>query len=178
MRPWKTAIGMAVATTLGIACLALWWHDSPLRRVTVVFEPPYPQFNAAGDPILAVFEGRIPCDEANCELRKVGLVLYERPVREAPSTYWLGIVGVGLGNDRTVIQGTWTVREGVKDFAEAVVYELDANAPEDLQRHWRVSDDVLLPLDHGMRPRAGNAAWGYMLSRYRAPYGPRTYTLR
>jgi len=59
-----------------------------------------------------------------------------------------------------------------------VVYELDAGAPKDLQRHWRVSEDVLLPLDQSMRPLAGNAAWGYMLSRYDAPYGPRTYTLR
>jgi len=29
-----------------------------------------------------------------------------------------------------------------------------------------------------MRPLPGNAAWGYMLSRYDAPYGPRTYTLQ
>jgi len=175
MRPSKTAIGSAAAATIAIVSLAIWWHNSPPRRITVTFDPSYPQFNAAGDPILAVFEGRLPCDAPNCELRKVGLVLYERSAPEAPSTYWLGIVGVGLGNDRTVIQGTWTVRSGVKDFPEAMVYELDANAPDDLQRHWRVSDDVLLPLDHGMRPHAGNAGWGYMLSRYGAPYDvPRT----
>ena len=59
-----------------------------------------------------------------------------------------------------------------------MVYELDASAPDDLQRHWRVSEDVLLPLDPGMRPLPGDAAWGYMLSRDTAPYGPRTYTLR
>jgi len=107
----------------------------------------------------------------------VGLVLYEHAATKTPSTYWLGVIGL-IGNDRIVIQGAWTIRKGAKDFPEAVVYELDASAPDDLQRHWRVSEDVLLPLDQSMRPLAGNAAWGYMLSRYDAPYGPRTYTLR
>ena len=177
MRLSKTAIGLAAATTIAIVCLAVWWHYAASRPTTVTFEPPYPQVNAAGDPILAVFEGRIPCSSPNCERRKVGLVLYEHSATRAPSTYWLGLVGL-TGNDRIVMQGTWSIRKGVKDFPEAVVYELDASAPDDLQRHWRVSEDILLPLDRSMRPLAGNAAWGYMLSRYDAPYGPRTYTLR
>jgi len=46
----------------------------------------------------------------------------------------------------------------------------------DLRYVWRVSDDVALPLDERMAPRPGNSGWGYMLSRYDAPYGPRTYT--
>jgi hypothetical protein len=179
MRLSRTAIGLAAAAaaTIAIAGLAVAWHNSPRRPTTVTFEPPYPQLNAAGDPIRAVFEGRIPCSSPNCERRKVGLVLYEHAATRTPTTYWLGLIGL-TGNDRIVIQGTWTIRQGVKDFPEAVVYELDASAPDDLQRHWRVSEDVLLPLDQSMRPLAGNAAWGYMLSRYAAPYGPRTYTLR
>jgi hypothetical protein len=177
MRLSRTAIGLAAAAAIAIVCLAVWWHYGVSRPTTVTFEPPYPQVNAAGDPILAVFEGRIPCSSPNCERRKVGLVLYEHSATRTPSTYWLGLVGL-TGNDRIVIQGTWTIRKGVKEFPEAVVYELDAGAPDDLQRHWRVSEDVLLPLDQSMRPLPGNAAWGYMLSRYAAPYGPRTYTLR
>jgi hypothetical protein len=179
MRLSRTAIGLAAAAaaTIAIAGLAVAWHNSPRRPTTVTFEPPYPQLNAAGDPIRAVFEGRIPCSSPNCERRKVGLVLYEHAATRTPTTYWLGLIGL-TGNDRIVIQGTWTIRQGVKDFPEAVVYELDASAPDDLQRHWRASEDVLLPLDQSMRPLAGNAAWGYMLSRYAAPYGPRTYTLR
>ncbi len=46
---------------------------------------------------------------------------------------------------------------------------LPPTAPHDLRRHWRVSEDVLLPLDASMRPLVGNSAWGYMLSRYAAP---------
>jgi hypothetical protein len=174
----KTVIGLAAAATIGIAGLVAWWQSRPPRPTTVTFDPPYPQINASGDPILAVFEGRIPCAADNCELRKVGLVLYADSAMKAPSTYWLGIVGVGAGNDRIVFQGAWTIRKGVAEFPGAVVYELDASAPYDLRRHWRVSEDVLLPLDASMRPLVGNSAWGYMLSRYAAPYGPRTYTLR
>ena len=177
MRLSKAAIGLTAAAAIVIAGLAAWWHNGRPRPTTVTFEPPYPQFNASGDPILAVFEGRIPCSSPHCERRKVGLVLYEDSATRTPSTYWLGLVGL-TGNDRIVIQGSWTIRKGVKDFPEAVVYELDAGAPDDLQRHWRVSEEVLLPLDQSLRPLPGNAAWGYMLSRDDAPYGPRTYTLR
>src|SRR5262245_45818712 len=57
MRLSKTAIGLAAAATVAIACLAVWWHNGARRPTTVTFEPPYPQLNAAGDPILAVFDG-------------------------------------------------------------------------------------------------------------------------
>jgi hypothetical protein len=177
MRLSRTAIGSVAAATIALACLTVWWHIRPPRPTTVSFDPPYPRLNAAGDPILAMFEGRIPCASPNCERRKVSLVLYEHSATKTPSTYWLGAVGLS-GNERIVIEGAWTIRQGVHDFPEAVVYELDAGAPDDLRRHWRVSEDVLLPLDQSLRPQAGNAAWGYMLSRYHAPYGPRTYTLR
>lgn len=85
------------------------------------------------------------------------------------------MVAVGAGDDRKVVQGDWTIRKGVEDFPEAVVYQLDAKGPDDLQRFWRASADILLPLDESLRPKAGNSAWGYMLSRYAALYGPRTY---
>jgi hypothetical protein len=58
MRLSKAAVGLAAAATIAIAGLAVWWHNRPPPPTTVTFEPPYPQLNAAGDPILAVFEGR------------------------------------------------------------------------------------------------------------------------
>src|SRR5262249_18343002 len=121
MRFSRTAIGLAAAATIAIAGLAVWWHNGPARPAPVTFEPPYPQVNAAGDPILAVFEGRIPCSSPPCERRKVGLVLYQHAATRSPSTYWLGLVGL-TGNDRIVIQGTWTIHKGARDFPEAVVY--------------------------------------------------------
>ncbi|MGB8765434.1 MAG: hypothetical protein WCD07_11685 [Burkholderiales bacterium] len=106
---------------------------------------------------------------------KVWLVLYQNRNTKAPTTYWLGVVGVGKGNDRTVTQGTWILHRGVKDYPEAVVYELDSNTPQDLRYYWRLNENILLVLDQNMSPKAGNGAWGYMLSRDTAPYGPKTY---
>lgn len=80
------------------------------------------------------------------------------------------------GNDRIVTQGRWDIRQGVAGYPGARVVALDALADADLRYFWRVNDDIALVLDEGMKPRPGNSAWGYMLSRYHAPYGPRTYT--
>jgi hypothetical protein len=108
---------------------------------------------------------------------KVSLVLYANRATSAPSTYWLGVVGAA-GDERVVSEGAWTIHRGVAGYAEAAAYELDAHAPANLKRFWRVSADVLLPLDETMTPMPGDAAWGYMLSRYTEPYGPRTYVLQ
>lgn len=132
-----------------------YFHQAP-----VTLEPPYPAVNANGDPILGVFEGRIPC--ADCEKIKVALVLYQNPETKAPTTYWLGRVFV---DDLTVTQGTWTIRQGIKEYPEAVVYELDSNTPEDFRSYWRVNENIMLPLDQNMILKVGNASWGYMLSR-------------
>ena len=173
MKPSRAAIVSAVAAMLVLAGAVAWWSADRPRLVTATFDPAYPETNANGDPILAVFEGRIPCDLPGCQRRKIQLVLYASGHQKTPTTYWLGIIGTS-GNDRVVRQGTWDTRRGVEGYPEALVYVLDA-ADEDLRRLWRVNDDVALLLDDRMSPKAGNGAWGYMLSRYDAPYGPRTY---
>lgn len=145
--------------------------------VQTTFDRPYPARNSAGDPIVAVFVGRIPCASSACEMRKVEIVLYGRERGWVPTTYWMGQIGVGLANDRVVEEGTWSERRGAQDYPGATVYALDRPADRSLQYLWRVNDEVLLVLDQSMRPRAGNAAWGYMLSRDCAPYGPRHYPL-
>lgn len=147
------------------------------HKKQTTFDPPYPEVNTNEDPILAVFEGRIPytgpCDV--CEKIKISLVLYQDKETKKPSTYWLGQVVVGEGNDRIVTQGSWILRRGIKGYPSAEVYMLDENTPEELRMYWRVNEDILLPLDKNMAPKVGNSAWGYMLSRYKEPYGPRTY---
>ena len=163
----KTSI---LATMLSVLALAACVHSDPVQTT---FDPPYPERNGAGDPILGVFFGRIPCAIKGCEMRKVELVLYGS--EQVPTTYWLGQVGVGMGNDWLVQQGTWTSRRGVQEYPDGLVYALDINADPSLQYLWRVNDEILLVLDPNMRPRAGTAAWGFMMSRDCAPYGPRTY---
>lgn len=139
------------------------------------FARPYPERNAAGEPILAVFVGRVPCDTRACEMRKVELVLYGSEAGAGARTYWLGQVRVGAGNERDVAEGAWQPARGLREHPQALRYELDARADPSLRRMWRVSEDVMLVLDDALRPRPGNGAWGFMLSRDCAPYGPRDY---
>jgi hypothetical protein len=145
------------------------------HAVQTTFDPAYPERNGAGDPIVAVFEGRIPCAIQGCEIRKVELVLYGRDAGRIPTTYWLGQLRVGMGNDRLVQQGAWIVRRGLQEYPDGLVYALDSSADPSLRYLWRVNDEIVLVLDQNLRPQAGNAAWGSMLSRDCTPYGPKTY---
>jgi len=175
MKSRKVVFALATAAILALGVLGWIFGSHRPHLVTASFDPPYPEANSSGDPILAVMEGRIACSIADCKMLKVTLVLYENKKDSAPATYWLGVVGAH-GNDRIVTQGSWEVRHGVIGYPDALVYALDEHADKDLRFFWRVNDDILLTLDERMRPKAGNAAWGSMLSRYDAPYGPRTYT--
>ena len=60
------------------------------NAVQTTFTPAYPEHQIAGDAIMAVFEGRIPCAEQSCEMRKVELVLYGTNAGQIQTTYWLG----------------------------------------------------------------------------------------
>lgn len=135
--------------------------DAPL-------EPWYALANENGDPLLGVFEGRIPCaiDNLKCTKVKVGLALYQNQETKIPTTYKLVRVYVSTGpGDRVENNGNWTVGHGIEEYPQAVVYELDSNTPEDFRSYWLVNETILLPLDQSMNPKVGNASWGYMLSR-------------
>jgi hypothetical protein len=164
MKPIRALLALSAFVLLGCVSRA---------PVQTTFEPAYPERNSVGDPISAVFAGRIPCEIQGCDKRKVVLVFYGREAGTIPTTYWLGQVTVG--DDSHVQLGAWTTRRGLPQYPNGLVYELDSNADPTLQHLWRVSDDVILVLDQQLRPVAGNAAWGHMLSRDCAPYGPRTY---
>jgi hypothetical protein len=158
----------------GILLLLL--QKTLFNKPPVSFDPPYPEFNLNGDPIQAVYEGRIPCvvPVETCEKIKIGLTLYHDPKTGIPTTFWLGYVGT-LGNDRVIEQGEWSIKHGVPGYPEAEVIALDSNATLELRYYWQVNEDILLLLDNGLNPRVGDTAWGYMLSIYDEPYGPRIY---
>ena len=98
MKSGKTVGAIACAALLAIGVLVWMLTSHRPHLVTASFDPPYPETNSSGDPILAVLEGRIPCSVAGCDKRKVALVLYESKKERAPATYWLGVVGTH-GND-------------------------------------------------------------------------------
>jgi hypothetical protein len=170
------AINFFTRVIIVISLAGFWLYQGGCaQKAPTSFDPPYPETNIAGDPIFVVFEGRVPCTLQDCTVVKVQLVLYQNRETGAPATYWLGLVRVGLGNERMVTQGTWAIQRGVNEYSEGVVYKLDSNTDAAFQYYWRVSDSILLMLDENLNPKTGNAAWSYTLSRYDAPYGPRTY---
>lgn len=130
-------------------------------------EPWYPQVNAQGDSVFAVFESRVPCED--CEKIKVALALYRNGVTHAPTTYALASVYVGRQPEqgRTVAAGIWTIGRGTALDTAATVYQLDTNAPQEFRNFWAISDDILFILDQGQRPRVGTAGYGYALNRMR-----------
>lgn len=134
-------------------------------QTPITFVPPYPTVNINSDPVVGVFEGRVPCYEPNCEKIKTALVLYGNKEAKTPTTYWLGRVLVDGGNEREVSEGAVTIWRGIKEYPNAIVYALDDNAPRDTRLYWRVDENILLPLDQNMDLKVGNASWGYMLSR-------------
>src|ERR1700694_1810892 len=95
--------------TLSVLSLVGCVHPEPVQTT---FDPSYPERSSAGDPILAVFVGRIPCAVKGCNMRKIELILYGRDDGQVPKTYWLGQIGVGMGNDRLFLQGKKTGRRG------------------------------------------------------------------
>ncbi len=136
-------------------------HNSPTTP-----EPWYPSVNANSDPVFAVFESRIPC--ADCEKIKVALVLYRHSETKAPTTYKLARIYVAKRpEDRIVVDGTWTITRGTNLDPNAIVYQLDANAPQEFQTFWVAGQDILFILDHKLRPKVGTAGYSYALNRMR-----------
>lgn len=165
MKRSRFIAGLIVVSVLALGSVLWIFQSGYFRQATTAFAPPYPALNATGDSILGVFEGRTPC--ADCEKIKMALALYENQETKEPSTYWLARVYGGTSDERVVTEGTWARRRGTKEYPDAVVYELDSSTPEDLRLYWRVNEKILLPLDRDENLKAGNASWGYMLSRTR-----------
>lgn len=136
---------------------------STSTNITPTFAPWYPSVNENGDPLLAVFESRIPC--ADCNTIKFGLALYRDRETKAPTTYRMSRLFVGKGNDRTVNEGIWTITHGTKLDSQAVVYQLDSNAPTEYRSYWAIGQDILFLLDQDMSPRVGDGGYSYALNK-------------
>ncbi len=142
------------------------------RERSTASEPWYGATNENGDPVFAVFEGRVPCVEPtlkDCEKIKVALALYRDRRTEAPTTYALARVHVASSPEgsRAVVIGTWRVTRGMPLDANAPVYELDASAPAEFRLYWRIGENILFVLDSALNPRVGTASWSYALNRTR-----------
>jgi hypothetical protein len=140
------------------------------QRHSTIPEPWYPSANENGDPIFAVFEGRIPCTDPEligCDKIKVALVLYQDSHSKIPTTYKLARVYVATSPEgsRVVVDGALTVTHGTKLDPNATVYRLDASAPREFQAYWSIGQNILFILDNDLNPRVGTAGWSYVLNR-------------
>ena len=166
-------VGAGAAFAVGAWVLAA---NTPAEQSA--FPPWYPAANASGDPPSADFENHVPCTiddppAADCQRVKFGLVLYRDAESNEPTTYVMSRIRVGVGNDRQVNEGTWSIGQGTALDPEATVYRLDTGAPEGLDVYWPIGDDILFVLDEELMPRVGDAAHGYALNS--VPLGKRNY---
>lgn len=142
------------------AALVAVWLIRPAKIAPA--ETLFPEMNAAGQPLIAIYEGRVPCNAPGCDKIKVGLGLYGA---DKPESFRLFLVRVDGGNDREAYEGRLILSAGIPDHPGALVLDLGAAAPEPFRSYWQVSADILIPLNAARRPVPGNASWGSMLSR-------------
>jgi hypothetical protein len=172
---------LTAATLLLILVLVFGFMQKNSHDAATEFGPWYPMQNENGDPAVADFENHIPCVTTGnqpikkCDRMKFGLVLYRDAKTKAPTTYIMSRVYVGVSSERSVNKGAWEVTKGNGLDAQAVDYKLDANAPEEFRNFWAIGDDILFILNDDLKPRVGDAAYGYALNRiplgqvYRVP---------
>lgn len=133
--PWRAAISMLGVVGAAAGLWALAYRELPGKRAAAVV-PPHPEISAGGDPIGAVFEGRVPCkkcllredEDRACALCGAG----DQGSDDVLAGLCNGL-GVSGANDRTEIQGTWREQRGAEGYPDAVVYALDERAPAELR---------------------------------------------
>ena len=140
------------------------------QRDPVAVEPWFPTLDEKGDPVFAVFEGRIPCNSPEligCDKVKVSLVLYKDVRSNVPTNYKLARVYVATSpqGNRLVASGLLSVTRGTTLDPSATVYRLDANAPPEFRAHWAIGTDILFMLDERLNLKVGTAGWSYVLNR-------------
>ena len=138
-----------------------------------------------GSSNFGVFVASSPCDAASrpllkipeaadCELIKWRLTLYQDPGTLTPSTYELtytyglpqqGTNGLSRGGTKVERKGRWAIVRGAKADAEASVYRLDQDRPQESVSFLKVDHNLIHLLDQDGSLVAGNAGWSYTLNR-------------
>ena len=124
-----------------------------------------------GSAVLGAFEGRTPCKEIlqvlnmqpvpSCWKMKWSLTLYLDPVTKQPSHFALR----GTYANHETKEGKWSITHGMPGNPDAVLYELEMNAPESVLYLLKGDEHVLFMLDKNKNFLKGNADWSYTLNR-------------
>ena len=150
------AIGLLAFLFMAVSCN---------KNATDVIPPWYPETNDNGDPLLGVFESRVPCSD--CERLKFALAIYKNQQTNLPSTYIMSRVYVGRDENRISNSGNVSVTNGTSIDPLHIVYNLTSGAPEEFESFWKVDDNLLFILDSNLAPRLGDSGYGYVLNRVR-----------
>jgi hypothetical protein len=139
-------------------------------KTSVDVTPWYTATNEKGDAIFAVFNNRLPCSD--CTTTKFEIVFYRDNKTQAPTTYkmrrvYVGVESIRSVNDDIVIDtdGTWTITQGTPIYPQVKVYQLDANSPEEFRLYMALSDDVVFILDNERYPLIGDGFYSYSLNK-------------
>lgn len=117
------------------------------------------------DALFGVFEGRVPSGPDGLQKTKIALTLLRDPALKTPTEAWMQWIPVPPDEIvRHVWRGTWRLEKGTPHDDRAPVIVL-SDSPAGLGAFQAVGGSLLLGLDADRRPRVGNAAWNYTLSR-------------
>ncbi len=135
--------------------------------------------------VLGIFVASTPCSQgtrplpgipvnADCELVKWNLTLYQDGSEKTPTTYKLhclyglpkqGTKGFIGGGKKVEMEGKWTIIKGLATNPNAIVYRLNDNKTNKTISFLKLNDNLLHLLDGDQHLMIGNAAWSYTLNR-------------
>lgn len=97
--------------------------------------------------LIGTFEGVLPC--ADCEGIKTELTLYQDAANSENNNYTLKETYLGnqTGDTSFNSTGKWDILRGIKGSADAIVYFLNYDEPEESRYFLKKSEDSLLMLD-------------------------------
>jgi hypothetical protein len=141
--------------------------------------------SSSDSSVLGVFVASTPCREgtkplkeipldADCELIKWNLVLYQKSFGKTPATFKLhclygkskqGTRGFTQGAKDVRLEGTWTIARGTATNKHWIVYRLTVQKTNSTISFLKVNDNLLHLLDSSGRLMIGSAAWSYTMNR-------------
>ena|SRR5690349_10171685 len=135
--------------------------------------------------IVGVFVASTPCSQgtrplpgiaanADCELIKWKLTLYQHAITKTPTTYQLhavyglpkqGTTGFIGGGKNIEIGGKWLIVKGTPSDGHAIIYQLHDIESNKTISFLKLNDNLLHVLDSEQHLMIGTAAWSYTLNR-------------
>jgi len=137
--------------------------------------------NRERSSILGIFIASTPCSEhtkpvpgiplnADCELIKWNLTLYQNPSDKTPATFKLSCIygmpkqgtrGFIDGGNKVELEGNWRI----VNESPGIIYQLTDNKTKKAISFLKLNDKLLHLLDSDGRLMIGSAAWSYTLNR-------------